>query len=587
MHVTADGAGVTEARVAEVVAALTAPGTPFELVEHPAPGGPPIRNFLRRERSIVELLARAARRGDREFLVDARRRMGFESLVHACWGVGESLRAQFGLGRREGVAVLGPNSIDWVLAAMGAASAGGFCVALNAWWAPEELANAFDDAQVRFVVVDHSMLETLAPLLDDDRLKSVEYVFVMRGEAPAGMLAFDDLVVPQTSPPDVEIDEDDPFAILYTSGTTGFPKGCITTHRGTLAQLRSLILASLIDRELGGARPQSKEPTHERVLLATSPLFHAAGLHAAVCSSLATGTKVVFYEGRFDPAAALRLIERERVTVWGAVPTMVHRVVNCPEVATTDLSSLEVLTLGSAPSSPALLEKATAVFGPGVRVANGYGLTENHGPVTMNAGRTLAELPNSVGRPMTIMDVRIEMEDGVAAAPGEIGEIIVRGPTLTPGYWNRPDESAQLVRGGWLHTGDLGFLDDSGFLYVVDRAKDMIIRGAENVYSIEVENCLAKHVAVEEVAVVGIPDDDLGERIKAIVRPRAGSSVTASELRMFAVTHLAKFKVPDVVEFTAEPLPRNATGKVIKGLLRGEGALVEPARESASDMEET
>jgi acyl-CoA synthetase (AMP-forming)/AMP-acid ligase II len=205
--------------------------------------------------------------------------------------------------------------------------------------------------------------------------------------------------------------------------------------------------------------------------------------------------------------------------------------------------------------------------------ANAYGLTETHGVAITNTGKDLLERKTSIGRPLPILDVKIIDPDGKELADGQLGEILIYGPTITPGYWNRPDATAETVRDGWLHTGDLGYRDADGFYFIVDRAKDMILRGGENVYCTEIENCLADHPEIDEAAIVGVPDAELGERVKAIVRRVPGSQLGEAAVRAHVAAHMASFKVPEFVEFTDEPLPRNPAGKLLKNALRGRGAV--------------
>jgi long-chain acyl-CoA synthetase len=281
---------------------------------------------------------------------------------------------------------------------------------------------------------------------------------------------------------------------------------------------------------------------------------------------------MVFLEGRFDPEKVMELVERERVQSWGAIPTMLHRVVHHPKVGDYDLSSLKAITFGGAPTAPETIEKAQEVLPIEPSFANAYGLTETHGVATTCSGRALLERKTSAGLPIPVLDLELRDEQGRPVEPGRLGEVCFRGPTITPGYWNRPEASAETVQDGWLLTGDLGYCDDDGFLYVVDRAKDMILRGGENVYCTEIENCLADHPEIDEAAVVGVPDVELGERVKAIVRRVDGSGLEVSAVQQHVARRLAKFKVPEFVEFTPEPLPRNPAGKLLKNLLRGRDA---------------
>jgi long-chain acyl-CoA synthetase len=527
-----------------------------------------VRIFSRRAGSLLEVLLTAERRGEREFLVQGDRRLSFAAFAGSVWGVASSLIDRHGLCPGDRVAVLGPNSIDWLLAAFGSAVAGAIPVALNSWWRSGELDFAIRDSGARFLVVDESLLPRAV-----SSVPALERVFVMgraAGDTGPGLIDFAELQTPTPSPPEVKIEESDPFAIVYTSGTTGPAKGCITTHRATIAQVQSMILGAVIERELTvqvGAGRQPEASKRQPVLLATSPLFHVSGLHSGICSALMTGSKVVLPTGQFDPVEALQLIQDEGVTAWGAVPTLIHRLVTCPDLDRFDLSSLESLSVGGAPIAPEALARARHALGLHPKIGHGYGLTETHGAITMNAGRSLIDRPSSVGRAGVLVDLKVVDEAGHPQPPRGVGEVMVAGALVTPGYWRRPEETAAAISDGWFRTGDLGFLDEDGYLYLVDRLKDVIIRGGENVHCLEVEHCLAGHRAVDEAAVYGVPDEDLGQRVVATVHLVHGAQVSGGELRAHANGKLASFKVPDHIVISADPLPRNAAGKVQKDLL--------------------
>jgi long-chain acyl-CoA synthetase len=269
----------------------------------------------------------------------------------------------------------------------------------------------------------------------------------------------------------------------------------------------------------------------------------------------------------------MALIEREKITSWGAIPTMLHRVVHHEKVRDYDLSSLRGISFGGAPTAPETIDKAREVLPVEPSFANAYGLTETHGVATVNGGKDLLGRKTSAGRPLPVVELKVVDDEGKELPAGQLGEVLMYGPTITPGYWNRPDATAETVRDGWLHTGDLGYIDSEGFLFVVDRAKDMILRGGENVYCTEIENCLAEHPEIDEAAIVGVPDPELGERVKAIVRRIPGSELSENAVRSHVAAHMASFKVPEFVDFTSDPLPRNAAGKLLKNALRGKGAV--------------
>ncbi len=551
----------------EIVAGLTSPGAPFEIVTETMHGRP-VKTFKNREKSMREKVANAGLHGDRDFLIQGRRRISYGQFARLVWGTARALQQEHGLARGDRMAVLSYNSPDWLIPLFAATSVGGIGVGLNGWWATEELEYGLNDSGSRYLVVDARLFPRVAPLLG--RIDSLEKVFYIGDAAPDGTLPIGELLRESTEMPDVPIEEDDPFVLLYTSGTTGRSKGCITTHRGTIAQVQGIILANLVGAAAGGSTPIPSDGSQPAALLA-SPLFHVGGLHSNFCTSMTVGSKIVFNEGRFDEHQVMQLIEREKVSVWGAIPTMFHRVVHSPEVARYDLSSLRSISLGGAPTAPETIEKAREVLPVEPGFSNAYGLTETHGVATLNGGKDLLDRKTSIGRPFPFLDMKIVDEEGFEVAEGQLGELLIYGPTITPGYWNRPEASAEAVRDGWLHTGDLGYRDPEGFYFVVDRAKDMILRGGENVYCTEIENLLADHPEIDEAAIVGVPDAELGERVRAIVRRTPGSSLKAAGVQAHVAAHLARFKVPEFVDFTDEPLPRNPAGKLLKNALRGRG----------------
>ena len=552
----------------EVIAGLTGPGGPFELIQETVQGRS-MRVFKNRELSLREKVANAGLHGDLDFLVHGDRRVSYGEFASLCWGTAENLQRDHGLEKGDRIAILSYNCPDWLIALFGATSAGGIGVGLNGWWATEELEYGLNDSGSRFLVVDEKLYPRVAPVLE--QIESLETVFYIGEHPPQGTVPIADLIQRSDQLPTVPIDEDDPWVILYTSGTTGRSKGCITTHRGTIHQVQGIILATLVGATTGGANLLPAGERRQAASLLTSPLFHVGGLHSGFCVGMTAGTKLVFGQGKFTPEQAMELIEREHISIWGAIPTLLHRLVHHPDVAKYDLSSLRAVSFGGAPTAPETIEKAREVLPIEPSFANAYGLTETHGVATVNGGKELLDKMTSVGRPLPFLDMQVVDEDGKEVPDGQLGEIVLYGPTITPGYWNRPDATAETVVDGWLQTGDLGYRDVDGFFFVVDRAKDMILRGGENVYCTEIENCMADHPEIDEAAVVGVPDAELGERVKAIVRRVPGSTLDRAGVQQHVAAHMAAFKVPEFVDFTDDPLPRNAAGKLLKNVLRGKG----------------
>jgi acyl-CoA synthetase (AMP-forming)/AMP-acid ligase II len=343
---------------AEVTAQLTGPGAPFEIVTETV-AGRPMKNWKNRERSMREKVRNAGLRGDAIAMVHGERRISYVEFAKLVWGTAASLRDDHGLRSGDRMAILAMNSPDWLLSLFGATSAGGIGVGMNGWWAPEEIEYGLNDSGARFLVVDERLWPRVEKLAG--KLPNLEKIFYAGANPPRGTVPISELIQPSDTEPSEPIDEDHPFVILYTSGTTGRPKGCITTHRGTVAQCVGIVFSGLAGALLGGGSPMPSGAGQMTNLL-TTPLFHVGGLHSVTCTALSVGAKLVFLEGKFDPVKVMQTIERERVTTWGSVPTMVHRVVNHADVAKYDLSSLTAVSFGAAPMPPETLRRAREVL---------------------------------------------------------------------------------------------------------------------------------------------------------------------------------------------------------------------------------
>ena len=557
---------------AEVEALLTGPGGAFEVVTEEV-RGIPMKVFKGRMKSLREITAMSRMRGDETFLVFGERRISFGDFIDAADSVSATL-LEHGIARGDRVAVLSANNPEWCMAFWGTVDIGAILVGLNGWWKTDEILYGLEDSGAKVLVADRARFERIAGELAD--IKTLEAVFLIDCDpADVGtdsrLHRFDDLLQkPGSGTPTVEIDEDDPAVIFYTSGTTGRPKGAISTHRSMISNLQgtlySSIAGSMVNPGAGGLNASGGNAS-----LLTSPLFHVAGCHSGLVVGLIAGIKIVMPVGRFDPEEAMRLIQEEKVTVWAAVPTMVWRVVEHPARHDFDLSSVTAMAYGGSPSAAELQRQIAETF-PNVKsTSNAYGLTESSSAVTVNSGQENADRPNSVGRPLPVIDVKIVGEGGADVGVEETGEVWIKGPHIMPGYWNKPEATAESITDGWLHTGDLGHVDADGFLYITDRAKDMIIRGGENVYSVEIENRLVEHPDILDAAVLGVPHATLGEEVKAVVEVAAGCSLSEADVKAWVAETLANFKVPTYVDFTNDKLPRNASGKLLKNVLRGEG----------------
>jgi long-chain acyl-CoA synthetase len=552
---------------------LTGPGGMFEIVINDVLGVP-LQVYKQRMHSLRELVTAADARVDVDFLVQGDRRLTYAQHNDLVRRVAHTL-IDLGIGRGDRVAILSANNVEWVAMFWAVATIGAVIVPLNAWWKAEELQFALDDSGSTVLFTDARRWLVVRDVLD--RLPALEHVFVMdleerEGRARPGtdLLARDD---PRVLP-DVAIDEDDLLAIMYTSGTTGRPKGATVTHRQAIANLQNIFCNAIAQMMSGNAPPELKEGGGQSATLLVVPLFHVTGSFATMMLSYATGAKLVLMApGRFDPSRAMQVIEAERVTGIGGVPTIIWRIIEAPDFGEHDLSSVTRISYGGAPAAPELVERIKEAF-PKARstLATAYGLTETASIATANVGDEYLAHPGSVGRAVPTVELRVvDQVTGTDVPEGDTGEVWIKGPTvMMRGYWNRPEATAEAITDGWFHTGDIGRLDADGFLYLVDRAKDMIIRAGENVYCVEVEHVLFEHPDVLDAAVVGVPHRELGEEVKAVVQLRPGSTATADDIREFAAKHLADFKVPAYVDLRDEPLPRNPAGKVLKAQLRGD-----------------
>jgi long-chain acyl-CoA synthetase len=570
------------------IAMLTGPGGAFEVVTEDVLGVE-LQVYKSRMTQLRQICDLAAARGDATFLVQGERRLTFAQTVSQIRVVAANLLAT-GLAPGDRMAVLSANSIEWVVTFWAAAAAGIVCVPLNAWWKTEELAFALEDSGTRMVVCDLRRYELIRDV--PTQIPTLERIFVVGGDDQMGsqssVESFEQLLVGEDPGvmPDVAIDEDDICGIFYTSGTTGKPKGATITNRQVIANLQNLMVLAIAGSMRGQASPELGGGGQPASLLIV-PLFHTTGCHATMIPAFGSGSKLVLMPpGRFDPEFAMKMVQDEAVTSMGGVPTIVARIVNHPERENYDLSSVTRISYGGAPCAPELAMRIAEAF-PRAKagLTQAYGLTESASVATVNAGEDYLTHPTSAGRAVPTVEIKIADDAGREVAVGEQGEIWLRGPTTSGrGYWNRPDANAVSYTDGWFHTGDIGKLDDEGFLYIVDRAKDMIIRAGENVYCVEIENVLAEHPDIAEAAIVGVPHVELGEEVKAVVVLAAGAHLDRDAVREFCAARLANFKVPEYVEFVTEPLPRNPAGKILKQLLRGEASSFAVAGDSDSAL---
>ncbi|MDT5025741.1 MAG: steroid-24-oyl-CoA synthetase [Micromonosporaceae bacterium] len=521
---------------------LAGSGERFEIGEEEVLGRP-MRVFRNRHRSLTELLVRAREYGDREYLVCGNQRLTFAEHGAAVASVAQAMRNKHGIKKGDRVAILSANNPEWIMCFWASAALGAITVAMNSHWSAAEIAYGLGNSTPKLVIADAKRRELLGRL--DVPVLSVE------DDVPMLARASPDAALPQSA-----VVEDDAAVILYTSGTTGRSKGAVHSHRNLLAACDFHRFNDEVATALGAP------PGRRRFLLAT-PLFHIAALHNLAVPRLALGDTGIIYTGRFDVDRVLRLLEREQVTNWGAVPTMANRLIEHGDLSGYDLSSLKTMSLGTAPSSRALMDRVRTILPvAGRSLATTYGLTESSTAATLATSDDLARFPESVGRPVVTMDVEIRDAHGNRAPDGAEGEIYLRGPQVMLGYWQNPEATAAAIGAdGWLRTGDLGIFEN-GYLRMSSRRSDLILRAGENVYPVEVEHVLAEHPAVFECVVFGVPHHDLGEEVAAVVVLTEAATATEEELFAYVAGQLAQYKVPTRWTLTTTPLPRNATGKV-------------------------
>ncbi|MEU4724560.1 class I adenylate-forming enzyme family protein [Nonomuraea dietziae] len=541
---------------AQVQAQLTAEGQPFETEELESG----IRTWKHAPGHFRTMLENSRWQGEKDFLIYEDERISYERHYRMAATLANRLAEEYGVVKGDRVAIAMRNYPEWVVSFSAVLAAGAIAVPLNAWWTAQELAYGVSDSGATVLIADGERAERLAgtgvPLI------------VTRGTPPEGARAFDEVlgeVRADVTLPSVELSPEDPATIFYTSGTTGLPKGALGSHRN-LGQAPMTVAYSLIRAVVMAGKDPSGTTGERRVTLLTVPLFHVTGCFAVMTGTMFTGGALALMY-KWDPLLALQLIEREKITGMTGVPTNAWQLLSHPDVDKYDLSSLTGISYGGAPAPPKLMERITNEL-PGRAPSNGYGMTETTALAINNSGADYARKPDSIGLPSAVVDVRISDPSGAPLPAGEVGELCLRGPNVILGYWNKPSATAETFVDGWLHTGDLARVDEEGFVYIVDRAKDMVIRGGENVYCAEVEATLFEHPSVDDAAVIGVPHDELGEEVGAVIRLSAPA--TPEELTAFLKERIAGFKVPAHFWFRDAELPRNPGGKILKTRLRQE-----------------
>lgn len=527
-----------------IVDLLTRKGSPFEVVEDSG-----LRCFAKAPPHLDALIETARRHGNRTFIVEGEKRLTYAQVL----ALRDALAGKLEIEPGDRVAICMKNSAEWLIGFLAAVRAGGVVALINSRGSAEELSRAVASIGASLVLADGDRATRL-------RDGGYEGRIIEPQDYPDSGETFQPLAHPGP---------DDPAVILFTSGTTGRVKGAVLSHRNLITGIMSVQMAGMMvlhnkAKDLGVPVEQIIASVPQQSMLLVYPLFHISGLGASFLSPLLAGSKLVLMP-RWDANEAVRLIEEEKISMFTGVPTMLWDLLNSATLANADLSSVSNIGMGGQALPIYLLDSMRQAC-PHSVMGTGYGLTETSGSVAMALGEDFIRKRDSAGRVMPLVDIKIVDDEGAELPPGEAGEIVLRGAQVTSGYWGLPEETAAVLKeDGWFHTGDIGRLDEEGYLYIVDRKKDMVISGGENIYCAEVERVLSEIEGVTECATFGIPDPRLGELLVAVVR---GDGLNEEAVKEHVGDRLARYKVPGQVRFTAAPLPRNDLGKIDKIKLR-------------------
>ena len=555
---------------------ITGPGSPFAVTTEVV-RGVALKSFAAAPPNMRSMWEMSAGHGDKDYLVYEDERFTYNEVHAMVRKLAQHLVAH-GVGSGTRVALAMRNYPEWVAGYWATISIGAAAVGMNAWWTAPEMEYALNDSAPLVLIADDERLERFQQLTNVPPMHviSVRTDRAVQGDGVrwADVMSADDPGIL----PDATIDPDDDATIFYTSGTTGFPKGAQLTHRGSVANIFNIAAMGAITTAAEQKAVALGEVTaapapavaYSPAFMAPTPLFHVTACNCLLHPATLVGGKVVMTY-KWDPGRALELIERERITNFSGVPSMSRELLMHPDWSTRDTSSLVGMGGGGSAVQPDLVHKIAGALKTG-QPSTGYGMTETCGIITANSARLYIAKPDSCGPLVPTLEGKLVDEDGKDLPPGPntVGILCVRGSIVIKGYLNRPEANAETIKDGWLNTGDIARIDDEGFVYIVDRAKDMVIRGGENVYCSEVETVIYNHDAIAEAAVFGIPEERLGEEVAAVLVLRPGATLTEEELRTFLSASLAKHKIPTKVWFRSEPIPRNATGKFLKRELRKE-----------------
>ena len=546
-------------------AQLTAPGADFEVITSNV-RGVDIRTYAKAPGSLRDLWLSTTAYAERDYLIYNDERLTYGQTHQRIAALAQWL-IDSGVQPGDRVAIAMRNYPEWMQAYWAITAVGAAVVGMNAWWIGPEMLYALEDSTPKVIILDKERLDQLGE--HRAQVSDMQMVGVRFAEPEQGVTPWEEIVAAEATLPILDIDTDSDACIFYTSGTTGRPKGAQLTHRGCVSNVWSLMFAAGLQRLLaiqkGLVNADDAPPIG--CSLITTPLFHVTANNCAAQGATLGGGKLV-HMYKWDAGQALQLIEREKISSVSGVPVMAREIISHPNFASTDTSSLMTLGGGGAQLQPDLVGKIDQKVAT-ARPNTGYGMTETCGIITSISGDHFVDKPASCGPAMPVYETKIaNPESGMEMPAGEPGELWVRGAHVIRGYLNRKEATAETIVDGWLRTGDMARKDDDGFLYIVDRIKDMVLRGGENIFCAEVESAIFNHEDVAECTVFGVPDDRLGEEVGIAVFLKSDATANADTLREHCASQLAKFKVPRYFWFVEEALPRNASGKFLKRELR-------------------
>ena len=539
--------------------AVTAPGQMFELIDGEV-RGVKMKVFKNAPPHLGLVFANARNHGDKPFLIYEGETWTFTKTMDHVDALASLLVNTYGVKKGDRVAVAMRNYPEWVMSFAAIISSGAINVSMNSWWTEDEMDFALEDSGSKVLICDQQRYDIGAASCAKRGVK----VLVVRSDKPlpAGVDKWEEVLPLGDKHPGADIHPDDDATILYTSGTTGRPKGAVSTHRAIISSIMAFSARNAVLTAAGVKLKDVDGPDLPPSFILIVPLFHVTGCVPVMLSCFVVGLKLVIMY-KWDAEKALEIIEREKITNFVGVPTQSWDLVNSPAFGKYDTSSLRAVGGGGAPSPASLVTKVNEKTKNG-NPQLGYGMTETNAFGPGITGSDYLTHPTSTGRAVLPMIVHVRDENLKEVPRGQAGEIWFFGPMLIRGYWNRPDATAETIVDGWLRSGDIGRMDEDGFVYVEDRVKDMILRAGENVYGAEVESAIYEHPAVHEAAVFGVPHERLGEEVGVAILPNDGMSLTAEELWAFLDGKIANFKIPTKVAIMSEALPRNAAGKFLK-----------------------